>query len=54
MPRGGIEKTENEKQKNRNADKGAYGFLSGKHIGFELRIETATERTTIIMYIFST
>ena len=28
VPRGGIEKTENEKQKNRNnADKGAHGCL---------------------------
>ena len=27
VPRGGVEKTENEKQKNRNADKGAHGFV---------------------------
>ena len=26
VPHGGVEKTENEKQKNRNADKGAHGF----------------------------
>ena len=25
VPRGGVENTENEKQKNRNADKGAFG-----------------------------
>ena len=32
VPRGGAERTENEKQKNRNADKGAHGFLNLQQI----------------------
>ena len=27
VPRGGAEKSENDKQKNRNADKGAHGLI---------------------------
>ena len=27
VPRGGVEKTANEKQKNRNVDKGAHGYI---------------------------